>query len=158
MWKEMPSCPYINLSRGSIMQVVKLINHPDFFCLIIKKGHMAIYYLEREGLTHNMPMYGHFYTPPPSPGTRGFSNRNAWHMGQAKSRAHSSVASACGAPRRFRLGEWWWGVRVNRQARSAPLSLSARAHSTAVIMWSCLLLLSLLVLPFYLSLSAVSPN
>lgn len=30
------------------------------------------------------------------------------------------------------------GVRVNRRARSAPLSLSGRAHITAVIMWSCL--------------------
>lgn len=31
---------------------------------------MAIYYLEREGLTHNMPMHGHFYTPLPL---------NHWH-------------------------------------------------------------------------------
>jgi hypothetical protein len=35
-------------------------------------------------------------------------------------------------------GVWGWGVRVNRRARSAPLSLSGRAHITAVIMWSCL--------------------
>jgi hypothetical protein len=69
-------CPYISLSRGMIIEVVvvNLINGPDLFYLTIKKKvHMAIYYLEREGLTHNMPMHGHFYTLQSTPRTRNFS-------------------------------------------------------------------------------------
>lgn len=36
------------------------------------------------------------------------------------------------------LGVWGLRVRVNRRARSAPLSLACGAHITAVIMWPCL--------------------
>ena len=85
-----------------------------------------------------MPMHGHFYTPLLHSGTH--LNPSCTH--------DSWAAKLCGPTNQWRLpvgrfggvglGRVGMGVRVNRRARSAPLSLSGRAHITAVIMWSCL--------------------
>lgn len=85
-----------------------------------------------------MPMHGHFIPtvplghaswPHPTRMTRGPGRRrgptNQWRH---------PVGRFGGVV----LGRVGMGVRVNRRARSAPLSLSGRAHITAVIMWSCL--------------------
>jgi len=99
-----------------------------------------------------MPMHGHFYTP--------CSNwarilPHPFHMTHGPGGCPGPTSQWRLRAGRFGGVDWGvWGlrVRVNRRARSAPLSLSGRAHITAVVMWSCLphhtLLLPLFLPPF----------
>ena len=84
-------------------------------------------------------MHGHFYTPHVPPG-----HASEPHPARMTSGPRNAVTPQTSGVFLWvaLVGLVWgrvgMGVRVNRRARSAPLSLSGRAHITAVIMWSCL--------------------
>ena len=99
---------------------------------------MIIYYLESEGLTTACQCMAIFILPC---STWARILPHPVHMTHGPGGCLGPTSQWRLPAGRFGGVDWGvWGlrVRVNRRARSAPLSLSGRAHITAVIMWSCL--------------------
>ena len=111
---------------------------------------MAIYYLEREGLTHNMPMHGHFYTPQPTPRSRvcPAGTHDTW----VKPIPGPTTQWRLRGSRCVRVAVMGGSALIARHVLHRALPLYGLAHRTTVIMWSCLLLLSLFLLFFSFSL------
>jgi hypothetical protein len=85
-----------------------------------------------------MPMHAHFVLPWSTQGLTysEYGTTDTWVRYMLRPR--KLVVGSCGLLEQFDLLSVDEGSALIGQARSAPLSLSGRAHITAVTMWSCL--------------------